>query len=82
MNWYNELKDEFKVNGDSFDGMVCNISQEELKMEFNGDFGQCNGSDFVAWTRDWVYFPVGYDGSEYVASVPRNPCTLKLRVGS
>lgn len=29
---------------------------------------------FLAWTPTRVYFPVKYDGGEWVESAPRNPC--------
>lgn len=44
-----------------------------LDVEFDDDFGGSKGCDFTLWTKNNVYFPVVYDGSEWVGSVPRNP---------
>lgn len=48
-----------------------------LDMKFNPDFGCENGPMFRAWTANRVYFPVRYDGSEWVGSVPRNPAPVE-----
>ena len=52
----------------------CTLSDEDLDVEFYDGFGASDGKPFTAWTSDRVYFPVVYDGSEWVGSVPRNPC--------
>ena len=31
------------------------------------------GMAFVIYTENWIYFPVTYDGREWVDAVPRNP---------
>jgi hypothetical protein len=46
----------------------------DLDNEFDDGYGGTEGAPFTLWTVDRVYFPVCYDGSEWVASVPRNPC--------
>ena len=42
--------------------------------EFDSDYGCMEGHPFTAWSKTRVYFPVDYDGAEWVGSVPRNPC--------
>lgn len=60
---------------DSWDNVVkCTLSNEELELPFDSGYGCINGKPFTLWTQTRVYFPVVYDGSEWVASVPRNPC--------
>ena len=44
--------------------------------KFSDSFGSQEGSAFTAWSDDWVYFPVTYDGAEWVGWVPRNPCPI------
>jgi hypothetical protein len=44
-----------------------------LDFLFNSGYGGANGAFFTVWTENRVYFPVGYDGAEWVTSVPRNP---------
>lgn len=48
--------------------------QSTLDVVFHCGYGHSEGPRFTAWTVNRVYFPVVYDGSEWVASVPRNPC--------
>lgn len=45
----------------------------ELDRRFDNGFGETGCAPFTAWTEKHVYFPVSYDGSEWVSSVPRNP---------
>lgn len=41
--------------------------------EFDNDFGLSEGPPVLVWTEDRVYFPVVYDGLEWLGSAPRNP---------
>ena len=75
-NWYKMLEDEFALNGDVFADMICTRTEDELKEEFDPGYGREEGKPFTAWGEKYVYFPVCYDGSEWVSSVPRNPCSL------
>lgn len=52
----------------------CTLTQAELDVEFDDGYGGAEGEPFTMWTLFRVYFPVVYDGSEWVGSVPRNPC--------
>lgn len=71
--WSELLKKEFDKNGDDFDAKVCVLTLEELDVEFYDGYGLPNGKPFLAWGDKFVYFPVCYDGAEWVGSVPRNP---------
>lgn len=53
----------------------CTLSDDELDVAFDSGFGGPEGKPFLLWTKDRVYFPAEYDGSESVESVPRNPQT-------
>ena len=66
-------------DGDSFDQLTIKIDPGELDREFDMGFGHEEGNPFTAWSKNWVYFPICYDGSEWVGSVPRNPCDIKMR---
>ena len=48
----------------------------DLDKVFDSGYGGSEGEPFTLWTKDRVYFPAVYDGSEWVASVPRNPCDI------
>lgn len=54
--------------------VACSLSEEGLDREFDDGFGGEEGEPFTMWTEDRVYFPLCYDGSEWVGSAPRNPC--------
>ena len=53
------------------------LSDEEMDKEFSCGYGSVEGVPFTAWSENRVFFPVCYDGSEWVDSVPRNPCDEK-----
>ena len=54
--------------------VACTLTEEQLDAEFSSGFGAAEGKPFTAWTEKRVYFPAVYDGSEWAASAPRNPC--------
>ena len=77
-SWYRMLKDKMRVNGDDFTKMTCTLTIDELKEEFDAGFGGESGKPFTAWGDSWVYFPICYDGAEWVGSAPRNPCDISM----
>ncbi len=76
--WRKELEKEFEKNGDDFSKIKTTLTEKELSTEFNSDYGGEEGVPFTAWGEKFVYFPICYDGSEWVGSAPRNPCKIKL----
>ena len=57
------------------DEIIANtLTDEDMGVEFDDGYGGSEGKDFTAWSKDYVYFPVVYDGLEWVGRVPRNPC--------
>ena len=57
------------------DTLIANtLTNEEMDTEFDNDFGGVEGKPFTAWSETRVYFPLAYDGCEWVGSAPRNPC--------
>jgi hypothetical protein len=44
-----------------------------LDVEFDDSFGTSTGLPVLIWTEQRVYFPVVYDGAEWIGSAPRNP---------
>lgn len=79
-NWYKELKKIDEAEGIiaiAFDGKKYkSLDQIKDKIDYNFDsgFGDTEGFAFTAWTKNRVYFPACYAGSEWIHSVPRNPC--------
>ena len=75
VSWWKMLYTEF---GDDVKNIYrCTISEDELKREFDGGYGGTEGEPFFAWSENYVYFPVCYDGAEWVDRVPRNPSNEK-----
>lgn len=71
--WREQIED--LAQGDEI--ISCTLSDEELSEVFDAGYGTAEGRPFTAWSYEWVYFPAEYDGSEYVARAPRNPCEHK-----
>jgi len=72
-NWKKEIE---KVSGTKKEDKIIHstLSEEELTEEFYSGYGGSNGKPFTAWSETYVYFPVVYDGAEWVGRVRRNPC--------
>jgi hypothetical protein len=56
----------------------CTLTPKELDEQFDGGYGLTEGRPFTAWSENWVFFPIGYDGAEKVGKAPRNPCNIKM----
>lgn len=48
-------------------------NDDAIDVIFDNGHGSIEGPKFLAWTTNYVYFPVDYDGFETVGSAPRNP---------
>ena len=73
VSWREMFVEEFEETGDNFENTVITLSQEELDVKFDSGYGATEGQEFTAWSKDWVYFPICYDGSEWIGRVSRNP---------
>ena len=71
--WRELITEECKKRGDKFESLSINIKEGGLDEEFDDGFGLEMGCHFTAWSDDWVYFPLSYDGEEWCGSVPRYP---------
>lgn len=76
--WREMLEEETTRRKEDFESLVFSIGDGELDREFDDGYGEVEGAPFTAWGPKFVYFPVCYDGSESVGSVPRNPCDEKI----
>lgn len=54
--------------------VAVTLDDAALDADFDGGYGSAKGEPFTAWSQNRVYFPIVYDGAEWVGSVPRNPC--------
>lgn len=48
-------------------------SEDVLDVEFDDGFGTPKGPSVLVWTEARVYFPVAFDGVEWMDSAPRHP---------
>ena len=72
--WRQMITEELKENKETWNDIVSiTLTDEELDKEFDPGYGSREGQPFTAWTKRRVYFPVTYDGAEWVASVSRKP---------
>jgi hypothetical protein len=72
--WKKLLGDELDIWGETLEDVVSStMSEEEMLVEFNAGYGRTHGIPFTVWTANRVYFPVCYDGAEWVSSASRNP---------
>lgn len=76
--WYEELKKAMQDDGEDFEKRVCTLDDDGLRREFDADYGGTEGQPFTAWREKWVYFPICYDGAEWVGHAPRNPCDISM----
>ena len=85
MTWRQLIKREMSFFGESLNDVISERCDEKnwLDIEFDNGFGLTEGPSFTVWTKNRVYFPVQYDGSEWCGSVPRHPCYEVVRhIGS
>ena len=74
-NWFTLISEELKVQEESWEDVVqTTLTEETIQVMFDSEYGGTEGCAFTLWTANRVYFPVCYDGAEWVNSVPRNPC--------
>jgi len=70
-NWKEQIQKTMLNTGDSFDNLVFStMSKEELEEPFTYNLW---GKPFTLWTKDYVYFPLTYNGYDSAGYAPRNP---------
>ncbi len=73
-NWKTLLEQAMEDKEETLGDIVSNtLTEEEMLRKFDDDYGAEEGIPFTVWTENTVYFPICYDGSEWVGSVARNP---------
>jgi hypothetical protein len=73
-NWKELIQNEMSNHNETFEDVISStLTEEELLKEFYAGYGTSEGVPFTLWTTNRVYFPVVYDGAEWVESVSRNP---------
>ena len=73
--WKREFDEFYEAEQKKNDTIIaCTLTDDEMNAEFDGGYGGNEGKPFTAWSDKYVYFPICYDGSEWVGRAPRNPC--------
>lgn len=72
--WKELLEDAMHERGETLTDLEANtLTDADMMKEFDDGYGIPEGAPFTAWTAKTVYFPICYDGSEWVGSVSRCP---------
>jgi hypothetical protein len=71
--WRQELEAEGEVTEDDSPIVAYAPDEAAFDVEFYSGYGGTNGPSVLAWSEKRVYFPVQYDGAEWLGSAPRNP---------
>lgn len=72
--WRQQLTDALKEQQETWpDIESITLTDNQLDTEFDDGFGGAEGEPFTVWTKNRVYFPIVYDGAEWVESVSRHP---------
>ena len=73
-NWKTMIEEEMRNRGEAWSDIVSStLTDAEASKSFDDGFGGVGGQHFTVWTEKTVYFPVTYDGIEWVGSVSRHP---------
>jgi hypothetical protein len=73
-NWKELIAEGMSYHQETLEDVVSTtLSDDDKVKEFNSGYGGTEGVPFTLWTKKRVYFPVVYDGSEWVGSVSRDP---------
>ena len=72
--WRTELSRAFEEANDAWENIEAStLTDSQLDRSFYAGYGGSEGDAFTVWTKTKVYFPIVYDGSEWVGWVSRNP---------
>lgn len=75
MTWRELIGRQLKDQGETWNDVIAIAPPDlDIDRQFDDGFGLVEGDHFTLWTPLRVYFPAQYDGNEWCASVPRNPC--------
>jgi hypothetical protein len=72
--WRVLLEEAMAERGETLADLLANtLTEDGLSAEFDASYGGTEGEPFTAWSANTVYFPICYDGSEWVGCVARHP---------
>ena len=72
--WREEIETALEDNQEDWSDIeAITLTDEQLDKKFDSGYGGHEGDPFTVWTKNNVYFPIVYDGAEWVGTVSRNP---------
>jgi hypothetical protein len=72
--WREDITHEMAEHGETWSDIEsCTLTESEMDEVFHHGYGSIEGKSFTLWTHNRVYFPICYDGAEWVDSVSRSP---------
>ncbi len=71
--WRKAFEAERTGSPDSSPVVAVAPDESVLDVEFDPGYGGSEGPAVLIWTESHVYFPVVYDGAEWLGCAPRNP---------
>ena len=71
MSSWKEMLNKMLDNGETI--IHCTLDDAAMAKNFSDGYGVHEGEPFCAWSEHRVFFPIVYDGSEWIGSAPRNP---------
>lgn len=71
--WRDLIDHEMKRRHEDWDDVIDSAFDGDVDTVFDNGWGSTEGCAFTLWTHHRVYFPVSYDGAEWVESVNRYP---------
>jgi len=72
--WKKEIERSMNIHNETWEDIVSSTFKDgEENVEFCDGYGGIDGDPFTVWTKERVFFPCCYDGSEWCSSVSRNP---------
>lgn len=73
-SWKELLCEALAEEGESWEDVEGNtMSDAQMSEQFDYGYGAPEGTPFTVWTKRSVYFPLCYDGAEWVGRVARHP---------
>lgn len=73
MSWREALRVAREEAGDTSPIVAIAPDESVLDIDFDDDYGAAEGPAVLVWSETRVYFPVVYDGAEWLGSAPRKP---------
>lgn len=69
--WKELIQDALRETGERFEQLTSTLTSNQWYDEFDAGHGRPEGIPFTAWGPKYVYFPVVWDGKEWVGYAPR-----------